>query len=375
MKYLHTYISLVLVLTIAGCAIGPTPIKRFISPSQNLYDRASTYFEDKDYDTAIATYEKFIEDYPRHGLAPGAHLGIAWSYYLKGDYENSLTAQKKVKTKDKTLKAWLDKLASNCKTKLAGTEAASTASRLFDIPPFTNQETLKIDGTVPQGNIISINEVEASIKDGLFSQEVSLEEGENLIKIQITDKDGNIETKDTKVTLDTIIPKIEVTDAELDDFGYVAISGLTEENSIVFANDEELLVSAGGKFEGELKLPHNLKITLVSEDRAGNTNKVIFSDREPPQRPTDLSIRSIYGNSVDLEWDENPEEDIKGYNVYYTLAGAFSDHKHNTDLIEDTTYTLVSLESGNTYTIYIRAVDKMGNESDPSWETVQAVIP
>ena len=351
-------------------------MKRFISPSQVLYDRASNYFENKDYDSAIASYEKFVEDYPRNSLAPGAHLGIAWSYYLKGDYEKSLTAQKNVKTKDETLKAWLNKLSDGCKTKIAGSAGASTAPRLFDIPPFTNRKTLKIDGTVPQGSAISINEIEVSVKDGLFSQEISLEEGPNAIKIQITDKDGNIETKESKVTLDTTIPRIKVTDAEIDDLGYVTISGITEENSIVIANnDEEFLVSAEGKFKGEVKLPRNLKIELVAEDRAGNTVKVVFSDTEDPDSPTGLTLRGTSGNSAAIDWNENSEDDIKGYNVYYSLSGEFSDQLHNRELIEDTRYTMDSLESGNTYTIYVRAVDKMGNESDPSEETLSAAIP
>ncbi|MBU1853139.1 MAG: fibronectin type III domain-containing protein [Candidatus Omnitrophica bacterium] len=369
------YVSITLCLILCSCAGGLTPMKRFISPSQVLYDQASKYFEKKDYDNAIATYEKFVKDYPRNSLAPGAHLGIAWSYYLKGDYEKSLNAQKNVKTKDETLKAWLDNLANNCKTKLAGSVSAATAPRLFDIPPFTNKETLKIEGTVPQGSIISINEIEASVKDSLFSQEISLKEGPNPIKIQITDKDNNIETIESEVILDTITPEIKVTDAEIDNLGYVTISGLTEKNSIVLANDEELFVSAEGKFEGEVKLSRNLKIELVSEDHAGNIAKMVFSDREHPDSPTGLYLTATSTNSADIEWNKNSEEDLKGYNVYYSLSGEFKDQLHNRELIRDTRYTIDSLESGNTYTIYVRAVDKMGNESNPSEETVSAIIP
>ncbi|MFC1624216.1 fibronectin type III domain-containing protein [Candidatus Omnitrophota bacterium] len=375
MKYLHTYISMVLVLILTGCATGPGPVKGFISPSQALYDEADAYFKEKDYDAAISIYEKFIEAHPRHDLAPGAHLGITWSYYLKGEYDKSLQAKAKVRTKDADLKAWLENLADACKAKLASAPSASTTSRLFDIPPFTNQGTLKVDGTIPKDSTISINETEVAIKDGLFSQEVSLVEGENLIKIEITDKDGNIEIKDAKVALDTVPPTIEVVDAELDDLGYVTISGITEVYSVVIAEDEELFVSPKGKFEGEVKLPRNLKIGLTSEDRAGNITKMTFADTEYPDQPTGLFIRDTYGTNVDLEWDENSEEDIKGYNVYYSLVGVSSDQRHNTELIEETTYTMVGLISGSTYNIYIRAVDKMGNESDPSWDTVNAVIP
>ncbi|MFC1621332.1 fibronectin type III domain-containing protein [Candidatus Omnitrophota bacterium] len=372
MKRVYAIIALCSIL--CGCAT-PTPIKKFISPSQAIYDRANAYFEEKDYDSAIATYEKFIKDHPRHDLTPGAHLGIAWSYYLKGDYEASMKAQKSIRTKDTTLKAWLDKLVSNCKSKLASTASTSAAPSLFDIPLFTNQKILKVEGTIPQNSGLSINEISVIAKDGLFSQEIPLEDGSNLIKIKITDKDGNIETKESEVTLDTTIPRIEVTDAELDDFGYVTISGITEAGSVVIANDDELFVSPKGEFEGEVKLSRNLKIELISEDRAGNIGKMVFSDTDYPDRPTGLSLVSAYGDSADLEWNENSEKDMKGYNIYYSLAGGFSDQKHNTELITGTRHTIGNLESGNTYAIYIRAVDKMGNESDPSRETVMAVMP
>ncbi|MFC1698865.1 fibronectin type III domain-containing protein [Candidatus Omnitrophota bacterium] len=369
------YISITLCLILSGCAMGPTPIKKFVSPAAALYDQAGVHFEQQDYDAAIAKYEEFIAAHPRHNLIPGAHLGVAWSYYLKGNYEESLAAQKKVRTKDQTLKAWLDQLAGNCKTKLASAPAAASAPRLFDIPIFTNQKILKIEGTVPPESSISINAIEAAVQDGLFAQDISLEVGENLIKIEIIDKDGNIETKESKVTLDITVPELEVTDAELDDHGYVTISGLSEPHATVTANNEEFLVSSVGKFTGEVKLPHNLKIELSAEDRAGNIAKLTFADAEQPEEPTGLVIRSIYGTSVDLEWDQNPEQDIKGYNIYYSQVGGWSDQQYNPELIEETTQTMTGLESGNTYTIYLRAVDKMGNQGEPSEVTVNAVIP
>jgi hypothetical protein len=371
----YVYVSIILLgLAIGGCAIGPAPLKRFISPSQAAYDKANAYFQQRDYNAAIAAYERFIEDYPRHNLLPGAYLGLAWSYYLKGEYNKSLQALAKVRTKDEVLKAWVDKLSSACKTKLAS--VATTAVQLFNIPAFTNQDILKVEGTVPPGSRVSINEVEVTVKEGLFSQEISLLEGENIVKIEVTDKDGNVQAKESRVVLDTTPPPIEVVDAELDDLGYVTVKGVTEAGATVIAQDkEELFVSENGEFEGKVKLPRNLEIELVAQDPAGNVSRTVFSDTEYPDRPTGLRIRSVYGDSVDLEWNANLEEDIKGYNVYYSLAGEFQDQRYNVDVIEDTIYTMVGLESGKTYTIYLRAVDKMGNESLESWETLTVTIP
>lgn len=366
---------LLFVILTSGCAIGPRPVKQFISPSQALYDRANAYFLQRDYGSAIAAYEKFIKNYPSHKLIPGAYLGLAWSEYLLKDYAKSLEHLAQVRTQDKNLKDWIEKLSADCKKRISETKEI-TASALFNIPQYTRAETIKIEGALAEGSKVLINNREAKIENGIFSQEVQLEEGENIISIGITDKDGKTETKDVKVTLDRLKPVIKVTSAELDDFGYVEIIGETEKGSKVFAEDEPLSVDAQGKFKGQIKLPFRKQIKLSAEDLAGNSAEEIFYDSDYPDKPTGLRVRSIYGQNVDLEWNSNREKDIKGYNIYYSRAGDFSDLKRNTEVIKDIKYTFTGgLESGSTYTMYIRAVDKMGNESQTPSESVTVTMP
>jgi len=60
---------------------------------------------------------------------------------------------------------------------------------------------------------------------------------------------------------------------------------------------------------------------------------------------------------------KNDEEDIKGYRLFYRSQGGAL--KEVQDLIEDTKYDAVGLSSdvSSTFQFYLRAVDKMNNES------------
>lgn len=360
---------------LGGCAIGPHPVKKLISPSQALYDQADAYFRQKDYANAGAIYENFIKLYPTHKFVNGAYLGLGWINYLSGEYTKALEYLTMVRTQDKDLKSWVENLSTECKKKIAGTKEAGTTASLFNIPEFTNDDTIKIEGARGGAAKILVNSEEPQLENGLFIKEVALKEGENIITISITDKEGKTETKESKVILDKTNPAIKVTSAELDDFGYVELIGETEIGAAVFAEGEALNVDKEGKFRGQIKMPYNKQIKLSAKDKAGNTTQDSYSDTDYPDRVYGLRVRSVYGLNVDLEWNANREKDLKGYNLYYTFPGHFSDLKKNTEVIRDIKYTVTNLESASTYTFYIRAVDKMGNESQTPSESVNATTP
>ncbi len=367
-------VAIILSLMISGCATTLKPLEKLVSPSESLYSQAEQHFQNKKYDIAIAVYERFIKEYPNHKLVSGANLGIAWSYYLKKDCPKTLEYLAKVRTQDKDLKTWMEKLGDKCKKEIASSGTLAS-SKIFNIPNATNQEILKIEGAAIEGGKILINDEEVKAENGIFSKEITLKEGENPISIVITDKDGKEEIKDTVVVLDKTNPTIVVNSVELDDFGYIEILGETEKNARISIEDVTFAVDSEGKFSGKIKLPRNKQFKLIAKDEAGNTAEEVYADTESPDQPTGLRVRDIYGDTVDIEWDENREADIKGYNIYHSRQGEFSDLKKNTEIIEDTTYTLTGLGSGNTYTIYIRAIDKMGNESEVSEETLEVNIP
>ena len=82
-------------------------------------------------------------------------------------------------------------------------------------------------------------------------------------------------------------------------------------------------------------------------------------------------------NTVELEWDESRDEDIKGYKLYYRLRGGSLIEVQ--ELISGTEYEVVGLfnliEGANkTFQFHLRAVDKMDNISEPS-DILEATLP
>jgi hypothetical protein len=90
-------------------------------------------------------------------------------------------------------------------------------------------------------------------------------------------------------------------------------------------------------------------------------------DPYPPRAPS--GVYSVTGDErVTIYWDENPEEDLAGYNVYWNdePTGRF-------ELVATTRktwYTDEDVRNGTTYYYTVSAVDDWGNESELSREDV-----
>lgn len=90
-------------------------------------------------------------------------------------------------------------------------------------------------------------------------------------------------------------------------------------------------------------------------------------DSKPPSEPG--NIRTITGdNRVDIIWDENYENDVAGYNVYYSYS-----YNGKYELIgstEDNYFIDYDAKNGETYYYAVTAYDYNGNESDLSYDVV-----
>lgn len=53
-----------------------------------LYDEAFNDIREAKYDTAAAKFKRFIDNYPRHALAPNAQYWLAETYYVRQDYRS-----------------------------------------------------------------------------------------------------------------------------------------------------------------------------------------------------------------------------------------------------------------------------------------------
>jgi fibronectin type 3 domain-containing protein len=88
-------------------------------------------------------------------------------------------------------------------------------------------------------------------------------------------------------------------------------------------------------------------------------------DTVPPAAPTGL-IATGGNSTVSLNWNDNNETDLAGYNVYRSLIPGGPYSKLNGSLLSSSNYTDNAVNGGVTYYYVVRAVDTFSNESGNS---------
>jgi hypothetical protein len=91
------------------------------------------------------------------------------------------------------------------------------------------------------------------------------------------------------------------------------------------------------------------------------------SDTVPPAAPTGLAAAASDATIV-LNWDDNSETDLAGYNIYRSTTSSTGYVKLNNLLLSSSNYTDAAAENGITYFYVITAVDASSNESGYSDE-------
>jgi fibronectin type 3 domain-containing protein len=78
-----------------------------------------------------------------------------------------------------------------------------------------------------------------------------------------------------------------------------------------------------------------------------------------------MGLTALAGiNTIELSWDRNTEEDLKGYRIYRALeAGPF---ERLAELVEDPAYSDKSVTPGKKYKYAVSSIDQAGNESAKS---------
>ncbi|MEX0800573.1 MAG: glycosyl hydrolase family 18 protein [Dehalococcoidia bacterium] len=98
----------------------------------------------------------------------------------------------------------------------------------------------------------------------------------------------------------------------------------------------------------------------------------------PPSRPTGLEADDSTPCQIKLTWDEPPEPDVVGYNVYGSITSGGPYEKLNDSLVPSKVFTDDDFpdcaeDQGNKYYYVVRAVDDGGNEGPPSLQ-VEATL-
>ncbi len=108
-----------------------------------------------------------------------------------------------------------------------------------------------------------------------------------------------------------------------------------------------------------------------------DSNSLPFSQRDkyPPAVP-DMPEPGVAPGRVSVFWSANSEPDLAGYILYRSTDP--NQPKPWTVItppgFDKITFTDTNVENGKTYFYYVRAIDKAGNQSDPS-KVVSATVP
>jgi fibronectin type 3 domain-containing protein len=106
---------------------------------------------------------------------------------------------------------------------------------------------------------------------------------------------------------------------------------------------------------------------------SGDASATPYADITPPAAPTGLS--AIAGNhTVSLDWNDNSEPDMNGYNVYRSTTSGSGYARLNGAIVTGSNYIDNSASNGMTYYYVVRAVDIHSNESASSSQVPAAPI-
>ncbi len=87
-----------------------------------------------------------------------------------------------------------------------------------------------------------------------------------------------------------------------------------------------------------------------------------------------LSVANLQA-AIELDWDDNKESDLKGYNIYRSTSKNIDVTKSSAvKFVTKSTWLDSSVQVGKTYFYVVTAIDDAGNESGPSNEA-SAYVP
>lgn len=156
--------------------------------------------------------------------------------------------------------------------------------RFNQYPDFTNQEKITISGSSETAATVKITfngteESSLADKDGNFSFEFELNDGENIFSAVAVDTAGHVsqKTKEYTVTFDKKAPDLTI-DSPSEGSSFfgskqrqVTIQGTTEADARVTINDRIISVDGNGKFQYTTTLNDGEnKFNIKSSDQAGN---------------------------------------------------------------------------------------------------------
>ena len=159
---------------------------------------------------------------------------------------------------------------------------------------------------------------------------------------------------------------------ELDLAGYNIYRGTSSGGPYNILNGSTLLTSSDyndSTATAGITYYYVVRARDLNTNLSGNSNQASATpaDPAPPAAPTGLTATA--GNStVSLDWNNNSEGDLRGYNVYRSITPGGGYIKLNSSFLTSSSYTDNDASGDRTYYYIVTALDLSGNESGYSNE-------
>jgi flagellar hook assembly protein FlgD len=157
-----------------------------------------------------------------------------------------------------------------------------------------NQPVVEVAGVAPGAALITVNNQPVrTANDGTFEHELILQEGDNTIRVEVTDDVGNVTTRERIVHLRTAPPEIalNIEDGAVFQQATIQLTGRTNPGATVLVNNQVVAVSTLGEFQTSLNLLNGVNaINVEARDIAGNVAAVSRQVRfESPVAPNETT--------------------------------------------------------------------------------------
>lgn len=269
---------------------------------------------------------------------------------------------------------------------------APLAPVVFPVASQVSTSSILISGTKESDTSLLLNGVEIISlgTEVTWSTMVFLMEGNNVFYFQAKDQAGNLSSPTTvSVMLDTVPPSaplvISYTTPTRNPMQIV--SGIKEPQSSLWLD----LNGAGGveKYPIGPEMLWSLSVSLTegtnlltftSTDLVGNTSPPtvinILLDSTAPLPPTGVTF-TVSSGIVFLDWADNIEPYLAGYNAYLSTTPGGPYTRINAGLIPTSQTAISGLTDGVAYYFVLTAVDALGNESaySPEVEAIPRIPP
>ena len=153
---------------------------------------------------------------------------------------------------------------------------------------------------------------------------------------------------------------------ESDMAGYNVYRSLTSGGPYTKLNDSLLVNSnySDNTINGGVTYYYVVSAMDTSYNESSNSNQVSATptDTIPPAAPTGLTA-SAGNRTVSLDWNNNSEVDVNGYNVYRSTTSGGTYTRLNGTLLSSSAYIDNTVVNGTTYYYIVTAVDTSSNES------------